>query len=144
MRIVKLNKNYLEEILKINGHINKKGIGLSLNIKDNFIFIPITPQIKYDSEKLKYLDYPLFNIGIALFKFINRTWVYVKFNHRQNIFNKRLRHIYINRNSILFIYNNRITEFSLENGDMIKNVAKRYAKNYTYQGIDISELQQTN
>lgn len=63
MRIVKLNKNYLEEILKINGHINKKGIGLALNIKDNFIFIPITSQIKYDSEKLKYLDYPLFNIG---------------------------------------------------------------------------------
>ena len=63
MRIVKLNKNYLEEILKINGHINKKGIGLALNIKDNFIFIPITSQIKYDSEKLKHLDYPLFNIG---------------------------------------------------------------------------------
>ena len=63
MRIVKLNKNYLEEILKINGHINKKGIGLALNIKDNFIFIPITSQIKYDSEKLKYLDYPLCNIG---------------------------------------------------------------------------------
>ena len=62
MRIVKLNKNYLEEILKINGHINKKGIGLALNIKDNFIFIPITSQIKYDSEKLKYLDYPLFNL----------------------------------------------------------------------------------
>ncbi len=63
MRIVKLNENYLEEILKINGHINKKGIGLALNIKDNFIFIPITSQIKYDSEKLKHLDYPLFNIG---------------------------------------------------------------------------------
>ena len=45
MRIVKLNENYLEEILKINGHINKKGIGLALNIKDNFIFIPITSQI---------------------------------------------------------------------------------------------------
>ena len=41
-------ENYLEEILKINGHINKKGIGLALNIKDNFIFIPITSQIKYD------------------------------------------------------------------------------------------------
>lgn len=63
MRIVKLNENYLEEILKINGHINKKGIGLALNIKDNFIFIPITSQIKYDSEKLIHLDYPLFNIG---------------------------------------------------------------------------------
>ena len=63
MRIVKLNENYLEEILKINGHINKKGIGLALNIKDNFIFIPITSQIKYDSEKLKHLDYPLFNVN---------------------------------------------------------------------------------
>ncbi len=82
----------------------------------------------------------IFNIGIALFKFINGTWVYIKFNHRQNILNRRLRHIYINRNSILFIYNNRITEFSLENGDIIKNVAKLHAKDFHYQGVEISNL----
>lgn len=63
MRIVKLNEIYLKEILKINNHINKEGIGLAINIKDNFVFLPITSQIKYDNEKLNYLDYPLFNIG---------------------------------------------------------------------------------
>ena len=63
MRIVKLNKNYLKEILKINNHINKEGIGLAVNLRDNYIFIPMTSQIKYKIEKLNYLDYPLFNIG---------------------------------------------------------------------------------
>ncbi len=63
MRIVKLNENYLKEILKINNHINKEGIGLAVNLRDNYIFIPMTSQIKYKIEKLNYLDYPLFNIG---------------------------------------------------------------------------------
>lgn len=63
MRIVKLNENYLKEILKINNHINKEGIGLAVNLRDNYIFIPMTSQIKYEIEKLNYLDYPLFNIG---------------------------------------------------------------------------------
>ena len=63
MRIVKLNENYLKEILKINNHINKEGIGLAVNLRDNYIFIPMTSQTKYEIEKLNYLDYPLFNIG---------------------------------------------------------------------------------
>lgn len=63
MRIVKLNENYLKEILKINNHINKEGVGLAINLRDNYIFIPMTSQMKYEIEKLNYLDYPLFNIG---------------------------------------------------------------------------------
>lgn len=63
MRIVKLNENYLKEILKVNNHLNREGVGLAISIRENYIFIPITSQIKYDFNKLKYLDYPLFNIG---------------------------------------------------------------------------------
>lgn len=82
----------------------------------------------------------IFNIGIAFFKLINETWIHIKSNYGQNIFNRKLKHIYINHNSVLFVYNNRIIEFSLENGDIIKNIAKWHAKDYYYQGIEISNL----
>ncbi|WP_300328785.1 Fic family protein [Fusobacterium sp.] len=63
MKIVKLNLDYLNKILEENPNFNRGGIGLTLNIKNTYIFIPITSQKKYDINKLSYLDYPLFNIG---------------------------------------------------------------------------------
>ena len=81
--------------------------------------------------------------GISFFKRIKDKWVYIdelESLQNQNILNNRLRHIYINDDSMLCVYNNRIREYSLDTGEMISNVAKRAAKDYEYSGTDIIDL----
>lgn len=63
MKIVKLNRQFLEESLTINQNLNYGGIGLAINIRGEYIYIPMTSKIKYDENKLNDLNYPFFNIG---------------------------------------------------------------------------------
>ena len=80
---------------------------------------------------------------LSFFRLVSETWSYVseiEFNQTQSIFNRRLNYVYLNNDIITFVYNNRIKEYSLENGKIISNIAKRHAKDYSYPGINITDL----
>ena len=55
----------------------------------------------------------------------------------QGLFNRRLKHLYINDNRLTFVYNSRIREYDLSDGSLKKNQAVREAPQKYYEGIDV-------
>ena len=81
--------------------------------------------------------------GIPFFRLVDENWVYIdeiKPLPHQNVLNQRLRHVFATDNQITFVYNNRVREYSLETGALVRNLAKRDAKNDEYEGKEITEI----
>lgn len=56
----------------------------------------------------------------------------------QSLLNPRLRHVFLTHHDITFVYNNRVRKYSLLDGTLISNHARRNAGSYSYEGEDIS------
>ena len=81
--------------------------------------------------------------GIPFFRLIDGVWVYIDEMEpipNQNLLNRRLRYVYLNSEKITFVYNNRVREYSLETGELVRNQARRDAKSEHYEGVEISKL----
>lgn len=81
--------------------------------------------------------------GIPFFRLVNGVWEYIDEMEpvpNQNLLNRRLQYVYLNGEKITFVYNNRIREYSLETGLLVRNQAKRNAKSGHYEGEEISKL----
>ena len=81
--------------------------------------------------------------SISFFRLIDGVWAYIdelKSISNQNLLNRRLQYVYLNNKKLSFIYNNRIREYSLDTGELIRNQSKRDAKNGYYEGKEIRKL----
>ena len=78
--------------------------------------------------------------NILLFKRQEKDWVYVavleSFQY-QSLINRRLNHIFLNDDSITFVYNNRVRKYDLNTGKMLANQQIRNARCKEYSGRDI-------
>ena len=78
--------------------------------------------------------------NILLFKRQVKDWSFVtvleSFPH-QSLLNRRLNHIFLDRDKIAFVYNNRVRIYDLNTGKMIVNRQVRGAGNKEYWGKDI-------
>lgn len=81
--------------------------------------------------------------GIFLFAYEDSTWHFINelesISH-QSLLNPRLRHVYLTESTITFVYNNRMRKYSLSDGTLTDNRARRYANGYSYSGTDIKHL----
>ena len=79
--------------------------------------------------------------GIAVFRLADNIWTYldelIPAQH-QTLINNRLRHIYLDDRRLTFVYNNRIREYSLETGELVRNQGKRNARTGYYPGTEIT------
>jgi hypothetical protein len=58
----------------------------------------------------------------------------------QSLINRRLCYVFLTAQDIIFVYNNRTRKYSLANGSLVYNKALRNARNYAYDGEDISHF----
>ena len=81
--------------------------------------------------------------GILLFGFENNRWRFVgeleRIQH-QNLINPRLNHVFLTQETVTFVYNNRIRIYDLRSGRLISNRGMRGARNYVYEGEDITRF----
>lgn len=78
--------------------------------------------------------------GICIFRLVDENWEFVgelESIRNQNLINPRLRHVFLDGAKITFIYNNRVREYSLENGELLCNRQRKYNAEALYPGIDI-------
>lgn len=81
--------------------------------------------------------------GVYLFHLEDGHWNFVnelESIQNQSVLNPRLRHIYLTDQALTFVYNSRVRKYSLSDGSLIANWARRNAGNYSYEGKDISAL----
>lgn len=80
--------------------------------------------------------------NMCLFKRQEKDWLFVavleSFPH-QSLINRRLNHVYLERDNIAFVYNNRVREYDLGTGKMIVNQQVRNARSKEYLGKDITK-----
>lgn len=55
----------------------------------------------------------------------------------QSLINRRLRHIFLNEDDIIFVYNNRVRKYDLNTGKLIANQQMRDARSKEYLGKDV-------
>ena len=81
--------------------------------------------------------------GILLFGFENNRWRFVgeleRIQH-QNLINPRLNRVFLTHETVTFVYNNRIRIYDLRSGRLISNRGMRGARNYVYEGEDITRF----
>lgn len=80
--------------------------------------------------------------GICIFKLTAGTWEFVgelESILNQSLINPRLKHVFIEASKITFVYNNRVREYSLESGQLLKNQQRKYKKETAYPGTDVRE-----
>lgn len=78
--------------------------------------------------------------GICILKLVANNWEFVgelESIRNQSLINPRLRHVFLYGAKITFIYNNRVREYSLENGQLLCNRQRKYNAETLYPGIDI-------
>lgn len=83
------------------------------------------------------------NAGVHFFRFVDNAWVYIDEMEsipNQNLINRRLQHVYLTDETITFVYNSRVRVYALGDGALLKNQAKRNAKDGQYEGTEISGL----
>lgn len=83
------------------------------------------------------------NKGVFLFRKTDNQWSFVKeLEGFQNfgVINRRLQCVYVTKQDITFVYNNRVRKYSLVDGSLLVNKGLRNAPNCKYEGEDISKL----
>lgn len=79
--------------------------------------------------------------GIFLFRLEHGHWRFVnelESFQNQSLLNSRLRRVFVTDQYLSFVYNNRVRKYSLLDGTLITNQAKRNAESHSYQGENIS------
>ena len=96
-------------------------------------------------RKVVFIENHIFVIlddKVLLFNQKDKEWFFADqlqgFEH-QNLFNKRLQHIFVREKDITFVYNNRIRVYDLGSGQQIENKAIRDAKSKRYPGKDVTK-----
>lgn len=78
--------------------------------------------------------------NIIFFKRQAKGWTFISvlesFLH-QSLINRRLRHIFLNEDDIIFVYNNRVRKYDLNTGKLIANQQMRDARSKEYLGKDV-------
>ena len=81
--------------------------------------------------------------GILLFGFEDNRWRFVgeleRIQH-QNLINPRLSRVFLTQENVTFVYNNRVRKYDLRNGRLISNRGVRGARNYIYEGEEITRF----
>lgn len=81
--------------------------------------------------------------GVFLFRLEDGHWMFVnelESMRNQSVLNSRLRYVFQTIQGLSFVYNNRVRKYSLLDGALIVNQARRNAESYPYEGEDISAL----
>ncbi len=81
--------------------------------------------------------------GVYLFHLEDGHWNFVnelESIQNQSVLNPRLRHVFLTDRNLTFVYNSRVRKYSLSDGSLIANQARRNAGSYSYEGEDISAL----
>lgn len=79
--------------------------------------------------------------GIFLFHLKDGHWSFVnelESIQNQSPLNLRLRHVFLTDQDLTFVYNNRVRKYSLLDGMLLSNQARRNAESHSYEGEDIS------
>ena len=80
--------------------------------------------------------------GVLLFRRTDESWQFVNELHlpgRMHLLNQRLNYAYLTDDQIVFVYNNRVCRFSLDDGNLISSKAVRNAKSARYEGLEVGQ-----
>lgn len=80
--------------------------------------------------------------GVLLFRRTDEGWQFVNELHpsgHMHLLNQRLNYVYLTDNQIVFVYNNRVCNFSLDDGNLVFNRAVRNARFAHYEGLEIGQ-----
>jgi hypothetical protein len=83
------------------------------------------------------------NQGVFLFRIVDNHWSFVNELEsipNQSLINRRLCYVFLTDQDIILVYNNRTRKYSLADGSLVSNKALRNARNYVYDGEDISQF----
>jgi hypothetical protein len=83
------------------------------------------------------------NQGVFLFRNVSNHWIFVNELEsipNQSLVNRRLSYVFLTNQDVTFIYNNRTRKYSLKDGSLVSNKALRNARNYVYDGEDVSQF----
>lgn len=103
---------------------------------------PISKAVFSYDEKYMFIIIRGVHSGIFLFAYQEKVWHFINELEsipHQSLLNRRLRHIYLTESNITFVYNNRIRKYSLADGVLVENLARRYGNSYLYEGVDRKE-----
>lgn len=126
----------VEGILKVYGQQDKELVFESIFSQ------PISKVIFSYDEKYMFIIIRGIYSGIFLFAYKEGEWHFVNELEsipHQSLLNRRLRHIYLTESNITFVYNNRMRKYSLAEGALVENIARRYINGYSYEGVDRKE-----
>lgn len=80
--------------------------------------------------------------GVLLFRRMDESWKFVNELHPSGhmyLLNQRLNYVYLTDDQIVFVYNNRVCRFSLNDGKLVSNRAVRNARFAHYDGLEIGQ-----
>ena len=80
--------------------------------------------------------------GVLLFHRTDESWKFVNELHpsgHMHLLNQRLNYVYLTDNQIVFVYNNRVCSFSLDDGSPISSRAVRDARFAHYEGLEVGQ-----
>lgn len=80
--------------------------------------------------------------GVLLFRRTDEIWKFVNELHpsgHMHLLNQRLNYVYLTDNQIVFVYNNRVCSFSLDDGSPISSRAVRDARFAHYEGLEVGQ-----
>lgn len=80
--------------------------------------------------------------GVLLFRRTGENWQFVNELHtsgHMHLLNQRLNYVYLTDIQILFVYNNRVCTFSLDDGNLVSSRAVRNARFAHYEGLEIGQ-----
>ena len=127
---------FVEEILKVYGQHYKE------QVFESIFSQPISKAVFSYDEKYMFIIVRGVYSGIFLFTYQENEWHFVNELEsipHQSLLNRRLRHVYLTESNISFVYNNRMRRYSLADGVLVENLARRYGNSYLYEGVDRKE-----
>lgn len=80
--------------------------------------------------------------GVLLFRRTGESWQFVNELHptgHMQLLNQRLNNVYLTDNQIVFVYNNRVCRFSLDDGKLVSSTAVRNARFARYEGLEVGQ-----
>ncbi len=80
--------------------------------------------------------------GVLLFHRTDESWKFVNELHpsgHMHLLNQRLNYVYLTDNQIVFVYNNRVCSFSLDDGSPISSRAVRDTRFAHYEGLEVGQ-----
>lgn len=80
--------------------------------------------------------------GVLLFRRTDESWQFVNELHpsgHMHLLNQRLNYVYLTDDQIVFVYNNRVCRFSLDDGNLISSTAVRDARFAHYEGLEVGQ-----